>query len=131
MSGITITDTSMTSPATPHTAAATGQGWKVSWLPGRMLTRDQATTAMVIANLVGCRGVPRADDPGRGDGLPPARVVRPSDDVIPPQRAGLLGTDAGQQAQRRVGVHARGFRGRLRHPGHWPHDRRRGMDCTA
>lgn len=63
MSGITITDTSMTSPATPHTATATGQGWKVSWLPGRILTRDQATTAMVIANLVGCRGVPRADDP--------------------------------------------------------------------
>ncbi len=53
MSGITITDTSMTSPATPHTAMATGRGWEVSWLPGRMLTRDQATTAMVIANLVG------------------------------------------------------------------------------
>ena len=63
MSGVTITDISMSSPATPHTATATGGGWTVSWLPGRTMTRDQATTAMVIANLVGCRGVPRADDP--------------------------------------------------------------------
>ncbi len=63
MSGITITDTTMTSPATPHTATATGGGWTVSWLPGRTLTRDQATTAMVIANIVGGHGVPRADDP--------------------------------------------------------------------
>ena len=63
MSGITITDTSMNSPATPHTATATGGGWTVSWLPGRTLTRDQATTAMVIANIIGGRGVPRADDP--------------------------------------------------------------------
>ncbi len=63
MTGITITDTSMSSPVTPHTAAATGAGWEVSWLPGRTLTRDQATTAMIIANIVGCRGVPRADDP--------------------------------------------------------------------
>jgi hypothetical protein len=63
MSGITITDISMTSPATPHTATVTGRGWKVSWLPGRILTRDQATTAMVIAGIVACRGVPRADDP--------------------------------------------------------------------
>jgi hypothetical protein len=58
VSGITITDTSMSSPATPHTAAATGGGWTVSWLPGRILTRDQATTAMVIANIVGDKGVP-------------------------------------------------------------------------
>jgi hypothetical protein len=62
VSGITITDTSMSSPATPHTATATGGGWMVSWLPDRTLTRDQATTAMVIANIVGHRGVPRADD---------------------------------------------------------------------
>ena len=56
MSGITITDTNMTSPATPHTATATGGGWKVSWLPGRILDRNQATTAMVIANIVGVPG---------------------------------------------------------------------------
>ncbi len=63
MSGITITDTSMSSPATPHTATATGGGWTVSWLPGRTLDRNQATTAMTIADIVGTAGVPRADDP--------------------------------------------------------------------
>lgn len=63
MSGITITDTAMTSPATPHTATATGGGWTVSWLPGRTLDRNQATTAMTIADIVGTTGVPRVDDP--------------------------------------------------------------------
>ena len=53
----------MTSPDTPHTATATGGGWQVSWLPGRTLDRNQAITAMVIADLVGGDGVPRADDP--------------------------------------------------------------------
>jgi len=62
VSGITITDTSMSSPATPHTAAATSGGWTVSWLPGRTLDRNQAITAMTIAVMVGGRGVPRADD---------------------------------------------------------------------
>jgi hypothetical protein len=63
MSGITITDTAMTSPATPHTATATGGGWQVSWLSGRTLDRNQAITAMTIADMVGGTGVPRADDP--------------------------------------------------------------------
>lgn len=63
MSGITITDTTMTSPATPHTATATGGGWQVSWLPGRTLDRNQAITAMTIADMVGGTGVPRADNP--------------------------------------------------------------------
>ena len=62
MSGIRTTETSMSSPATPHTARAAGEGWEVSWLPGRTLTRNQATTAMVIANIVG-KGVGVADDP--------------------------------------------------------------------
>src|SRR5437868_14188606 len=63
MSGITITDTSMTSPATPHTATANSKGWEVSWLPGRTLGRNQAITAMTIASIVGSKGVPRVDDP--------------------------------------------------------------------
>ena len=62
MSDVTITDTHMTSPATPHTATATGHGWEVSWLPGRTLTRNQAITAMTIATIAS-GGVPRADDP--------------------------------------------------------------------
>jgi hypothetical protein len=61
--GITITETHMSSPDTPHTATVTGGGWQASWLPGRTLDRNQATTAMVIANIVGSGGVPRADDP--------------------------------------------------------------------
>jgi len=61
--GITITDTQMSSPATPHTAAASGGGWEVSWLPGRTLDRNQAITAMTIADIIGGRGVPRVDDP--------------------------------------------------------------------
>ena len=63
MSGIRITDTYMTSPNTPHTASATGDGWEVSWLPGRTLDRNQATTAMVIADIVGGRGAGLSDDP--------------------------------------------------------------------
>jgi hypothetical protein len=63
VSGIRITDTHMTSPDTPHNAMATGGGWRVSWLPGRALTRNQAITAMTIATVVGGRGVDLSDDP--------------------------------------------------------------------
>jgi hypothetical protein len=52
-----ITDAEMTSDATRHTATAwpvPGEptGWSVTWLPGRNLTRDQAITAMTIAEAV-------------------------------------------------------------------------------
>ena len=63
MGGIRITDTHMSSPDTPHTATATEGGWEVSWLPGRTLDRNQATTAMVIAHTVGGRGVGLSEDP--------------------------------------------------------------------
>jgi hypothetical protein len=51
-----ITDTEMSSDATPHTATAwpvPGEPtlWSVTWLPGRALTRDQAITAMTIAEM--------------------------------------------------------------------------------
>ena len=61
--GIRITGTAMSSPDTPHAVTATGGGWQVSWLPGRTLDRNLAITAMVIADIVGGTGVPRADDP--------------------------------------------------------------------
>jgi hypothetical protein len=55
----TITGTEMTSDATRHTAAAgpdpgpyQPRPWSVTWLPGRELTRDQAITAMTIAEVV-------------------------------------------------------------------------------
>lgn len=47
-----ITDTEMTSDLTRHAARAADGGWAVSWLPGRTLTRDEAITAMTIAEAV-------------------------------------------------------------------------------
>ncbi len=49
---VTINDRTMTSDSTPHTARLTpGQEhqWEVSWLPGRRVTRNDAITAMVLA----------------------------------------------------------------------------------
>lgn len=55
-----ITDTTMTSAVTPHTAMAwpvpevPGEPtlWSVTWLPGRALTRNEAVTAMTIAETL-------------------------------------------------------------------------------
>jgi hypothetical protein len=49
---LTINDRTMTSDRTHHTARlAPGEQhrWEVSWLPGRRVTRNQAITAMTIA----------------------------------------------------------------------------------
>jgi hypothetical protein len=43
----------MYSPFTPHTARPSGEGWAVTWLPGRTLSLDQAKAAMSIADAVG------------------------------------------------------------------------------
>jgi len=100
MGGITITDTHMRSPDTPHTATVTAGGWEVSWLPGRTLDRNQAITAMTIASTIGGSGVPRADDPiwlhldGWAAELSmtaPGAVVRVSE---PPARDGQLAPGA-------------------------------------
>ena len=53
---LTINDTTMTSDQTPHVARqASGpqQGWEVSWLPGLILDRNAAITAMTLADLAG------------------------------------------------------------------------------
>ena len=53
---LTINDTTMTSDQTAHTARrAVGSQhlWEVSWLPGRILDRNSAITAMVLADLTG------------------------------------------------------------------------------
>lgn len=46
---LTITDRAILSPVTPHSAERLGQGdedtWRVSWLPGRVLTGPQAEAA--------------------------------------------------------------------------------------
>jgi hypothetical protein len=50
---LTITDDAMTSDHTPHTARpAPGrqQAWQVSWLPGRLMDRNTAITAMILAD---------------------------------------------------------------------------------
>jgi hypothetical protein len=50
--GLTITDNGMTGDNTTHTARlAPGHqhAWEVSWLPGRLLDRNTAITAMVLA----------------------------------------------------------------------------------
>ena len=50
---LTITDTTMTSDQSAHTArpAPGRNGWEVSWLPGRTLDRNAAITAMTLADL--------------------------------------------------------------------------------
>jgi hypothetical protein len=53
---LTINDSSMTSDQTAHTAghAADRQpGWEVSWLPGQLVDRNTAITAMTLADIVG------------------------------------------------------------------------------
>jgi hypothetical protein len=50
---LTINDTTMTSDQTGHTARqAHGRPhrWEVSWLPGRVLDRNTAITAMILAD---------------------------------------------------------------------------------
>ena len=58
---ISIGDDRMTSDVTPHVAELVGEGqWRVSWLPERTLSRNEATTAMTLAELV-ARGVRDGD----------------------------------------------------------------------
>ena len=49
---LTINDTTMTSDQTAHTArqAPDRNGWEVSWLPGQILDRNTAITAMILAD---------------------------------------------------------------------------------
>jgi hypothetical protein len=49
---ITILDNTMTSDQNPHTArqAAGRHGWEVSWLPGQIIDRNTAITAMILAD---------------------------------------------------------------------------------
>ncbi|MGO9195381.1 MAG: hypothetical protein ACLP8X_44005 [Streptosporangiaceae bacterium] len=49
---LTINDTTMTSDQTAHTArhAPSRNGWEVSWLPGQILDRNSAITAMILAD---------------------------------------------------------------------------------
>ncbi len=61
---LTITDTVIRSDQTTHTALRSKSGrWHVSWLPGRTVDRNQAITAITLAEVVGARGVRLPGDP--------------------------------------------------------------------
>jgi hypothetical protein len=53
---LTIQDDSISSDHTTHTARLTPgheRAWRVSWLAGRLMDRNTAITAMVLADVVG------------------------------------------------------------------------------
>jgi hypothetical protein len=56
---LTINDTTMTSDQSAHTArhSPDQNGWEVSWLPGRILDRNTAITAMVLADAASACGL--------------------------------------------------------------------------
>jgi len=61
---LTINDRDMTSDQTPHAARpapGADHHWEVSWLPGRRLTRNEAITAMVLAETAGTAGTSERD----------------------------------------------------------------------
>src|SRR5258708_40179677 len=68
---IRITDESMTSNRTRHTAELwptpeSGESptmWPVSWLPERPLGRNEATTAMVLADVLAVAGEMHCENP--------------------------------------------------------------------
>jgi hypothetical protein len=83
-----ITDTTITSDQSSHAASRAPdrpRGWEVSWLPGQILDRDTATTAMILADIAG------KGDLHQGDRLWPV-VERWAADL------GLTGTDVLTQA---------------------------------
>jgi hypothetical protein len=49
---LTINDTTMTSDQSAHTArhSPDRNGWEVTWLPGQILDRNTAITAMILAD---------------------------------------------------------------------------------
>jgi hypothetical protein len=51
-SSIRITQTEMTLIGSTLRADACDGGWRVSWLPGRVLNRDDATTALVLGHVL-------------------------------------------------------------------------------
>ena len=61
---LTILDDSMSSDRTPHTARRApymSRLWEVSWLPGQYLDRNDAITAMVLADTTASRDVHPGD----------------------------------------------------------------------
>jgi hypothetical protein len=88
---LTIDEAIMTSDQSPHVARQAPDdrhGWEVSWLPGRVLDRDTAITAMMLADIA-----------ATGD-------IRPEHRLWPAVQSwsaevGLTGTDAMARAAQR------------------------------
>lgn len=60
--GTYVGDRGMRSDAHSETATMIGLGrWEISFLPGRVFTRSQATTAMVAADLLAAHGTALVD----------------------------------------------------------------------
>jgi hypothetical protein len=61
---LTINDAAISGDHTRHTARQVPGhpgAWEVSWLPGRLLDRNTAITAMLLADIAGS-GAPQAGD---------------------------------------------------------------------
>ena len=62
---LTITGDHIHGDRTSHTArlvlVGEDDGWVVSWLPGRLLDRNRAITAMVLAEIAGAGNPPAGD----------------------------------------------------------------------
>jgi transcriptional regulator with XRE-family HTH domain len=95
---IEITEDQMTCDLTGHTARRGEAGWQVSWLPGRTLTRNQATTAMVLGEVA-------AQNPQPGDRVWPFAVGWAAELGLPGAEAIRM---ARGQAHREAGREARG-----------------------
>ncbi len=108
---LSIQDESISSDNTRHTARrAPGheRAWQVSWLPGRLMDRNSAITAMVLADVAGTDDLhtkhrlwPHIESWAAELGLsapdalawasqPPARVSTEKDAIVPedPEAAG-------------------------------------------
>jgi hypothetical protein len=82
---LTIHDTTMTGDQTPHIAwhAPSRNGWEVSWLPGKILDRNTAITAMILADITA------ETDLHEGHRLWPQPPARPSRRPARPGGRGL------------------------------------------
>jgi hypothetical protein len=52
---ITIAGRTMSASGTGHVACRFEAGWRVSWLPGRVLRWEQALAAVMLASAARCR----------------------------------------------------------------------------
>lgn len=56
---IKMLDRLMYSSASTYVAVLRPDGWCLSWVPGRVFSRDQATTGIVLAEAVACATDPQ------------------------------------------------------------------------